>query len=91
MAGITMFHLEKEDKGIYLVGTNIRDLFKICNNMEERNVIFEGILSEMLKLLRMVDKQNFPKEEFFSLFQKWRSITNGEKIVFLNVHLKTFM
>ena len=61
MAGITMFHLEKEDKGIYLVGTNIRDLFKICNNMEERNVIFEGILSEMLKLLRMVDKQKFPK------------------------------
>ena len=61
MAGITMFHLEKEDKGIYIVGTNIRDLFKICNNQEERNVILEGILGEMLKILSMVDKEKFPK------------------------------
>ena len=61
MVGITMFHLEKEDKGIYIVGTNIRDLFKICNNQEERNVIFEGILGEMLKILSMVDKEKFPK------------------------------
>ena len=52
-----MFHLEKEDKGIYIVGTNIRDLFKICINQEERNVIFEGILGEMLKILSMVDKE----------------------------------
>ena len=54
-----MFHLEKEDKGI--VGTNIRDLFKICKNLEERNVIFEGILGEMLKILSMLDKEKFPK------------------------------
>ena len=61
MAGITMFHLEEEDKGIYTVGTNIRNLFKICKNLEERNIIFEGILGEMLKILSMLDKEKFPK------------------------------
>ena len=40
MSGLTIFHLEKEEEGVYLLGTNIRDMFNICNNVEERRSIF---------------------------------------------------
>lgn len=61
MTGVTIFHLEKEEKGIYLLGTNIRDLFRICSNTEEKSLVFEYILNEMIKILGMVDKEKYPK------------------------------
>ena len=61
MTGITIFHLEKPDKGIYLLGTNIRSLFDICSNVEERSLVFEYMLIEMVKILANVDKKKFPK------------------------------
>ena len=46
MAGLTIFHLEKEEEGVYLLGRNIRDMFNICNNVEERRSVFEFLLKE---------------------------------------------
>ena len=62
MAGLTIFHLEKEEEGVYLLGTNIRDMFNICNNVEERRSVFEFLLKEMMKILAMIDEEKFPKQ-----------------------------
>ena len=61
MDGVTIFHLEKEKEGIYLLGTNIRDMFNISNNVEERRSVFEFLLKEMMKLLGMINEEKFPK------------------------------
>ena len=61
MSGLTIFHLEKEEEGVYLLGTNIRDMFNICNNVEERRSVFEFLLKEMMKILAMTDEEKFPK------------------------------
>ena len=61
MNGLTIFHLEKEEEGIYLLGTNIRDIFNICNNIEEKRSVFESLLKEMMKILGMINEQKFPK------------------------------
>ena len=61
MNGLTIFHLEKEEEGIYLLGTNIRDIFNICNNIEEKRSVFEFLLKEMMKILGMINEQKFPK------------------------------
>lgn len=61
MNGLTIFHLEKEEEGIYLLGTNIRDIFNICNNIEEKRSVFEFLLKEMMKILGMINEEKFPK------------------------------
>ena len=61
MNGLTIFHLEKEEEGIYLLGTNIRDIFNICNNIEEKRSVFEFLLKEMMTILGMINEQKFPK------------------------------
>ena len=61
MTGLTIFHLEKEEEGIYLLGTNIRDIFNIYNNIEERRFVFEFLLKEMMKILGMINEEKFPK------------------------------
>ena len=61
MNGLTIFHLEKEEEGIYLLGTNIRDIFNIFNNIEEKRSVFEFLLKEMMKILGMINEEKFPK------------------------------
>ena len=82
MAGLTIFHLEKEEEGVYLLGTNIRDMFNICNNVEERRSVFEFLLKEMMKILAMIDEEKFPKQGVFSSFLNWNSITKGNCLFF---------
>ena len=62
MARLTIFHLEKEEEGVYLSGTNIRDMLNICNNVEERRSVFEFLPKEMMKILAMIDEEKFLKQ-----------------------------
>ena len=58
---ITIFHLEDEIRKTYLLGCNLRSLFSICQNNEEKGVVIEYMLKELMKILKDVDETKFPK------------------------------
>ena len=59
---VTIFHLEDEELGFYILGSNIKNIFSICENNEEKGFIINYLLTEMTKMMRQIDIQKFPKK-----------------------------
>ena len=62
---VTIFHLEDEELGFYILGSNIKNIFSICGNNEEKGFIINYLLTEMMKMMRQIDSQKFPKKGIF--------------------------
>ena len=59
---VTIFHLEDEELGFYILGSNIENIFSICENNEEKGFIINYLLTEMM---RQIDSQKCPKKDIF--------------------------
>ena len=59
---ITIFHLEDEIRKTYLLGCSLRSIFSICQNNEQKGVVIEYLLKEMMKILKDVDETKFTKK-----------------------------
>ena len=58
----TKFHLEDEELCVNILGSNIKNIFSICENNEEKGFIINYLLTEMMKMMRQIDSQNLPKK-----------------------------
>ena len=59
---VTIFHLEDEELGFYILGSNIKNIFSICENNEETGFIINNLLTEMMKMMGQIDSQKFLKK-----------------------------
>ena len=59
---VTIFHLEDKELGFYILGSNIKNIFSICENNEEKGFIINYLLTEMMKMMKQIDSQKFPKK-----------------------------
>ena len=59
---VTIFNLEDEELEFYILGSNIKNIFSICENNEEKGFIINYLLTEMMKMMRQIDSQKFPKK-----------------------------
>ena len=59
---LNIYHHDDETKGIYLLGSDLRDIFGFCDyDIENAGKVIQFILKKKIKMLNEIDKTKFPK------------------------------
>ena len=59
--------MENESKNMYIIGTDIEELFKMCNNHEEKKILVEETMLYMLENLKTIDEKFTKKAVLYSV------------------------
>ena len=59
--------MENESQNMYIIGTDIEELFKMCNNHEEKKLLVEETMLYMIQTLKTVDEKFTKKAVLYSV------------------------
>ena len=54
-------HLLNENKGIYLLGLNVMEIWNVCNSREEVAEVTDKYFDILVNILEQQNKEKFPK------------------------------
>ena len=54
-------HLLNENKGIYLLGLNVMEIWNVCNSREEVTEVIDKYFDILVNILGQQNKQKYPK------------------------------
>ena len=54
-------HLLNENKGIYLLGLNVMEIWNVCNSREEVTEVIDKYFDILVNILEQQNKQKYPK------------------------------
>ena len=54
-------HLLNENKAIYLLGLNVREIWNVCNSREEVKEVIDKYFDILVNILEQQNKQKYPK------------------------------
>ena len=54
-------HLLNKNKGIYLLGLNVMEIWNVCNSREEVTEVIDKYFDILVNILEQQNKQKYPK------------------------------
>ena len=54
-------HLQNENKGVYLLGLNIMEIWNVCDYREEVSEVIEKYFDILVNILEQESKEKYPK------------------------------